>query len=92
MNPAPSSSCPTSRLAGAPSEEYRNRALIAVGGALAGGRFIAGLLFDTRATDPATLAGVVAATMVLALAAGIVPTRRAMGVEPIDALRANEIR
>lgn len=64
-------------------------ALIAVGGALAGGRFIAGLLFDTRATDPTTLAGVVAATMVLALAAGIVPTRRAMSVEPIDALRAD---
>ena len=34
-------------------------AAIGVAGALAGGRLIAGLLFDTRATDPATLAAVV---------------------------------
>jgi putative ABC transport system permease protein len=62
-------------------------AAIGVGGTLAGGRFIAGLLFETRAADPATLTAVVAATMVLALAAGIVPARRAMSVDPITALR-----
>ena len=62
-------------------------AVIGVGGALAGGRFIAGLLFETRPADPATLAAVVAATMVLALAAGVVPARRAMAVDPIIALR-----
>ena len=61
--------------------------MIAVGGAVAGGRLIAGLLFDTRATDPATLATVVAATMGLAVVAGIVPARRAMSVDPIVALR-----
>ena len=43
---------------------------IGVGGALAGSRLIAGLLFDTRATDPATLAAVVAATMGLAVDGG----------------------
>jgi predicted permease len=62
-------------------------AAIGVAGALAGGRLIAGLLFDTRAADPATLAAVVAATMGLALAAGIVPARRAMSVDPMVALR-----
>jgi ABC-type lipoprotein release transport system permease subunit len=61
--------------------------VIGVAGALAGGRFIAGLLFDTRAADPATLAVVVAATMGLALAAGIMPARRAMSVDPMIALR-----
>jgi ABC-type antimicrobial peptide transport system permease subunit len=64
-------------------------ALIGVGAALAGSRLIAGLLFDTRATDPATLAVVVAATMSLAVAAGIVPARRAMSVDPMIALRAD---
>jgi ABC-type antimicrobial peptide transport system permease subunit len=61
--------------------------LIGVGGTLAGGRLIAGLLFDTRAADPATLTAVVAATMGLAVAAGIVPARRAMSVDPMIALR-----
>jgi putative ABC transport system permease protein len=62
-------------------------ALIGVCGTLAGGRLIAGLLFDTRAGDPATLASVVAATMALAVVAGMVPARRAMSVDPMVALR-----
>jgi ABC-type antimicrobial peptide transport system permease subunit len=62
-------------------------AAIGVVGALAGGRLIAGLLFETRASDPATLAIVVAGTLVLAVAAGIVPARRAMRVDPMIALR-----
>jgi putative ABC transport system permease protein len=63
-------------------------ALIGVGAALAGSRLIAGLLFDTRATDPATLTAVVAATMAVAVAAGIVPAHRAMSVDPMIALRS----
>jgi ABC-type antimicrobial peptide transport system permease subunit len=63
-------------------------AAIGVAGALAGGRLIAGLLFDTRPTDPPTLAAVVASTMVLAVVAGIVPARRAMSVDPMTALRS----
>ena len=62
-------------------------ALIGVCGGLAGSRLIAGLLFDTRATDPVTLAAVVVATMSVAVAAGIVPARRAMSVDPMIALR-----
>jgi putative ABC transport system permease protein len=61
--------------------------MIGVGATLAGGRLIAGLLFDTRTTDPTTLAAVVATTMALALVAGMVPARRAMSVDPIVALR-----
>jgi putative ABC transport system permease protein len=63
-------------------------ALIGIVTTLAGGRVIAGLLFDTRATDPATLTAVVAATMGLAVVAGIMPARRAMSVDPIVALRS----
>jgi putative ABC transport system permease protein len=62
-------------------------ALIGVGAALAGSQLIAGLLFETRATDPATLAAVVAATLILAVIAGIVPAHRAMSVDPMIALR-----
>jgi putative ABC transport system permease protein len=62
-------------------------ALIGVCGTLAGGRLIADLLFDTRAGDPATLVSVVAATMALAVVAGMVPARRAMSVDPVIALR-----
>jgi putative ABC transport system permease protein len=64
-------------------------ALVGVGGALAGGRLIAGLLFETRATDPLTLAAVVAGTMALAIVAGIVPAQRAMSVDPMIALRGD---
>ena len=41
---------------GAPCRSPASAPLIGVGATLAGGRLIAGLLFDTRATDPATLA------------------------------------
>jgi putative ABC transport system permease protein len=62
-------------------------AAIGVTTALAGGRLIAGLLFETRPSDPATLGIVVAATMALAVIAGVVPARRAMRVDPMIALR-----
>jgi len=64
-------------------------ALVGVAGAVAGSRAIAGLLFETRATDPATLTTVVLATLGVAIAAGIVPARRAMLVDPMIALRAD---
>ena len=62
-------------------------AAIGVCGALAGSRLIAGMLFETRATDPATLAAVVVATLGLSIVAGLVPARRAMSVDPTTALR-----
>jgi len=64
-------------------------AALGVAASIAGSRLIAGLLFDTRATDPSTLALVVAATIGLAIVAGIVPARRAMSVDPMIALRAD---
>ena len=63
-------------------------AALGTAGSIAAGRLIAGLLFDTPATDPATHATVVCAVLVLALVAATVPARRAMRVDPMTALRA----
>ena len=63
-------------------------AAIGTAASIAAGRLIAGLLFDTAATDLATHAMVVAAVLALAVAASVVPARRAMSVDPISALRA----
>jgi putative ABC transport system permease protein len=62
---------------------------ILVGGAagLALTRFLSSLLFETRATDPPTFAGVAALLMVVVLAACVYPARRALGVSPTIALR-----
>ena len=63
-------------------------AVLGTAGSIAAGRLIAGLLFDTPATDPATHAVVVCAVLLLALVAAVVPARRAMSVDPMIALRA----
>jgi predicted permease len=55
--------------------------------ALGASRLIAHLLFRVPADDPATLAAVAAALGAVAALAGYVPARRAMGVNPIVALR-----
>jgi putative ABC transport system permease protein len=55
--------------------------------ALAASRLIAHLLFDVSAHDPATLAAVACVLLSVAAFAGYVPVRRAMRVDPIDALR-----
>ncbi len=64
-------------------------AVIGVAGTVAGGSLIASLLFETRVSDPLTLAVVVAATMTLAVVAGMVPARRAMSVDPMIVLRGD---
>jgi predicted permease len=60
------------------------------GGALslAGARFLNGLLFGVSATDPLVLAGVSLLVALAALGACYVPGRRALGVDPLLALRA----
>jgi putative ABC transport system permease protein len=56
-------------------------------GSLALGRYLGGLLYGTSATDPLTLSVVAAALAVTALAACVIPARRALRVNPVDALR-----
>ncbi len=56
-------------------------------GSLALARVLATFLFDVRPTDPATLAVVSAALLLVALAASYVPARRAANVDPATALR-----
>jgi ABC-type antimicrobial peptide transport system permease subunit len=46
------------------------------------------LLFETHASNPATLAAVAAVITLIALAACYLPSRRATKVDPIEALRA----
>ncbi|HEX2452616.1 MAG TPA: ABC transporter permease, partial [Vicinamibacterales bacterium] len=57
-------------------------------GALAAGRWISALLFGVTPTDPVTLVTVVCALAGAAVCAIYVPARRAAGVDPSDALRA----
>ncbi len=50
-------------------------------------RAISSQLYGVSATDPATFLAVIALMSVVALAAAYVPARRAMGVDPVVALR-----
>jgi predicted permease len=58
-----------------------------VGGALALGRVLSGLLFAVSPYDWRTILGVIALSMICAVAACWVPARRATRVDPLDALR-----
>jgi predicted permease len=58
-----------------------------LGGAIALTRLLQGLLFGVRAGDPLTLGVVAGALGLAALAASIVPARRAANVDPLIALR-----
>jgi putative ABC transport system permease protein len=56
--------------------------------ALAAGRLLQGLLFDTTARDPAAILSAVALIALLALLACWLPARRAARVDPMTVLRA----
>ncbi len=62
---------------------------VAVGGAaaLALGKLVAGFLYGVKPADVVTLAGVAVALLVCAASATLAPARRAMKVDPMEALR-----
>jgi ABC-type antimicrobial peptide transport system permease subunit len=62
--------------------------LLGLAGALGAARLMGSLLFNVQTWDLPTLASVVLALSVSALAASLLPARRAASVNPIDALRA----
>jgi ABC-type antimicrobial peptide transport system permease subunit len=53
------------------------------------GKWIAPLLFQVSPTDPVIISGVVATLIAVAIAASWFPARRAAGVDPNEALRAD---
>jgi putative ABC transport system permease protein len=61
---------------------------VGVAGALASGRLLASLLFGVSPADPVTYTTVVGVLLVVALVACWIPARRASGVDPAEALRA----
>jgi predicted permease len=63
-------------------------AAIGVGGALAGGFWVAPLLFDTSPRDPGILGGVSLGLLVIGAAASLVPAVRAGRADPNLALRS----
>ncbi len=62
--------------------------LLGLGGALAGRRLLSGLLYGIAPTDPFALVAGPVVLLVVAGAAAWWPARRAMRVDPVEALRA----
>jgi predicted permease len=60
---------------------------IGLAGALALTRVMQGLLYETTPTDPAILVVVSVAVLLVAALAALVPARRAVGIDPMAALR-----
>jgi putative ABC transport system permease protein len=60
---------------------------LGVGAALALTRYLRSLLFEVTPTDPLTFVGVALLFLAVALAACYIPARRAMRVDPMEALR-----
>jgi len=52
-------------------------------------RLLSGFLYEVRPTDPTALLAAVALLAIVAFIATLVPIRRALGVDPMDALRAD---
>jgi ABC-type antimicrobial peptide transport system permease subunit len=62
---------------------------VGLAGALALSRLLQSQLYEVRAADPATLAGVVLLLGAVAFVAALVPARRATRVDPAVALRGD---
>jgi predicted permease len=62
--------------------------LLGIGGSLMAGRFLKVVLYDIRATDPATFAAVAALLALVAFGASLAPARRAGRVDPAVVLRS----
>jgi len=62
-------------------------AAVGIGVALGLTKFIASMLYDVRANDPATIAGAATLLVLVAIAACWIPVRRAMRTDPMVALR-----
>jgi len=60
---------------------------LGLAGAIALSRFLVTLLFGIRPTDPATLACVALALGIVAIAACLIPARRATKIDPLVALK-----
>ncbi len=63
-------------------------ALLGLAGALGLGRALSGLAFGVTPTDPVTLSAVTIVLAAVALAATLIPARRAARVDPLSAMRA----
>ena len=61
--------------------------VLGIAGAIAFGRVLTDMLFEVRSGDPMTFVGVSAALLTAALLAILLPARRAIGVDPVTALR-----
>jgi putative ABC transport system permease protein len=62
---------------------------VGLAGAVAGSRLLTSMLFETTPSDPATLGGVVALLLLIAVGAAYLPARRATKIDPARALRAD---
>jgi predicted lysophospholipase L1 biosynthesis ABC-type transport system permease subunit len=60
---------------------------LGLAGAFALTRFLSGMLFQVAPHDPETMAATVLVIVVVALAAALVPARRATQVDPVESLR-----
>jgi len=62
---------------------------IGAAGAVAATRVLSGMLFGVSAVDPTTFAGTTLVVAAIALLASYLPARRALRIDPAEALRAD---